>query len=463
MSVRKKILIAVLVAVVLGGAIFGIVKLVTMGSSAASGDSAVYVRPVSEISGKGLFGQINRYAGTVESPESWSYSLRAGGKVDEVYVRVGDTVMRGQKLLSYDTTEEKSNMEEAEIELERMEGEIEKIEKNIGILEKAIGKAKGDDKPPLQIELENEKLELKKAKMQVTSKKKEIENLKSFTGSPVVTSKMDGVITSINNGSNSGYGDEDSGNGAFLTVVKVGDYRIKASANEMNVGELAEGAPILVSSRVDDKAWYGVIDSIERDHPESNLDRGTESASYPFFISLEDCDGLMLGQHVYVELDLGQRDGGERTGIWISDKYIMDIETASPYVFVDNGQGLLERRTVALGERDAMLSLSQISAGLALTDRIALPNLYVKEGMPTTTDASALQNQGGVTPTASPTQSETVGFGGEGIEGEGFAGAGSRAESEAMGFGDPAVSGGFGYGSYEDDNGALAMAGGDEI
>ena len=76
MSVRKKVLIAAIAAAVLGGAIFGIVKLIQMGNAEKSNDQAVYVQAVSEISGKGLWGQINRYAGTVESPESWSYTLR---------------------------------------------------------------------------------------------------------------------------------------------------------------------------------------------------------------------------------------------------------------------------------------------------------------------------------------------------------------------------------------------------
>ena len=50
MGVRKKVLIAVIAAAVLGGAIFGIVKLIQMGNAEKSNDQAVYVQAVSESS-----------------------------------------------------------------------------------------------------------------------------------------------------------------------------------------------------------------------------------------------------------------------------------------------------------------------------------------------------------------------------------------------------------------------------
>ncbi len=493
MSVKKKVLIAVLAVAVLVGAGFGIFKLITMGNDGKSKESAVYVQRVSEITGKGLWGQVNRYAGTVESPESWSYSLRSGGKVKEVFVKVGDSVERGQKLLVYDTTEEESAMAEAKIELERMEAEIEKSKKNIETLEDAVKKAKEADKAPLQIELENEKLELKKAQMQIDSKKKEIENLNAYTESPEVKSKMAGVVTALNNNTSDYYYDE-NGNDAFLTIVKVGDFRIKASVNEMNINDVAENVPVIVTSRVDGTAWYGIIDSIERDHPSSYEERGQDSSTYPFYVTLDDCEGLMLGQHVYVEVDRGQNDTTERTGLWISDSYIVDADTDTPYVFVDNGSGVLERRAVTLGERDEALLQSQITAGISGNDLIALPMSYVREGMPTSTDISAMQNHfdepgdtsapSGTNPGVDPENFEGEGFGGEGYQGyegqesygdlAGMQGYGNYEGFAGMdGFGD--LSGQNAYGNtedygYTDDNAgangddlAVQLAGGDEL
>ena len=469
MSVRKKVLIAVIAAAVLGGAIFGIVKLIQMGNAEKSNDQAVYVQAVSEISGKGLWGQINRYAGTVESPESWSYTLREGGKVKDIYVRVGDVVQRGQKLFSYDTTEEQSAVEEAKIELERMEAELEKSKKNIDTLEKAIARASQTDKPPLQIEMENEKLEIKKAEMQITSKRKEIENLETYAGSPEVSSKLDGVVTSINNG-NPDY-EVDARNNAFITVVKVGDFRIKAEVNEMNINDLMESAPVIVTSRVDKSiSWRGTIELIDRERPDMNEDGSMGgSTSYPFYVTLEDCDGLMLGQHVYVEVDRGQNDPVEREGIWISNSYIVDIDTDTPYVYADNGSGKLMKKALTLGERDDTLLQSQVVAGLTLTDRIALPIGSVKEGLPTTGDITALLSQYGDS-SGSPADPGTAsgGFGyGDYMDGSGAAdNGGPEGGNTDNGYvesdgGEGNM--GFGYGDPEGEDIAVALAGGDEI
>ena len=44
----------------------------------------------------------------------------------------------------------------------------------------------------------------------------------------------------------------------------------------------------------------------------------------------------MLGQHVYVELNLGQNE--KKAGIWLEEYYICDADS-NPYVWADNGRG----------------------------------------------------------------------------------------------------------------------------
>ena len=49
----------------------------------------------------------------------------------------------------------------------------------------------------------------------------------------------------------------------------------------------------------------------------STSDDQTSSTSYPFYVELDSSDGLMLGQHVYIERDIGQdeqKDGDQ--GDW---------------------------------------------------------------------------------------------------------------------------------------------------
>ena len=40
----------------------------------------------------------------------------------------------------------------------------------------------------------------------------------------------------------------------------------------------------------------------------SSGDDTTSSSSYPFYVTLDSSDGLMLGQHVYIEIDTRHAD-----------------------------------------------------------------------------------------------------------------------------------------------------------
>ena len=87
----------------------------------------------------------------------------------------------------------------------------------------------------------------------------------------------------------------------------------------------------------------------------------TQSSNYPFYVQLDGTNGLMLGQHVYVEPDIGQQE--VKTGIWLSDYFINDVDS-NPYVWADDGNGKLEKRSVTLGTHDENMMEYQITDGL---------------------------------------------------------------------------------------------------
>ena len=107
------------------------------------------------------------------------------------------------------------------------------------------------------------------------------------------------------------------------------------------MGSIMEGQPVLVHSRVDeDVVWNGTIGSGgygESGNDNSNGyymstgDSTTQSNSYPFYVNLDSSEGLMLGQHVYIEADYGQDE--ERAGIWLDDYFIADMDGDQPYVW----------------------------------------------------------------------------------------------------------------------------------
>ena len=98
-------------------------------------------------------------------------------------------------------------------------------------------------------------------------------------------------------------------------------------------------------------------------------------------MELEDTQGLILGQHVYLEVEAEE---GETAGPSISSTFICFDEDGGTYVWAER-RGKLTRQDVTLGEYNPMLDTYEIVDGLTEEDYIAFPDgeLCV-EGAPTT-------------------------------------------------------------------------------
>lgn len=115
------------------------------------------------------------------------------------------------------------------------------------------------------------------------------------------------------------------------------------------------------------------------------------STSYYFYVTLESSDGLLLGQHVYIEMNAGQEE--QKEGVWLDASFIADLDS-KPYVWADNGKEKLEKRSVILGEFDEELNQYEIKDGLGKKDAVAFPQENLKEGAPTTDSPTAMMNEG---------------------------------------------------------------------
>ena len=103
MNKKKLIIGGTAAGVILVAAIFGFVFL--KGHSSGSSDSGdlVYVDSVTSIMGLGSgTGQLNRFAGVVEPQKTVTIKQSSDKKVKECYVKEGDEVKKGQKLISFD-------------------------------------------------------------------------------------------------------------------------------------------------------------------------------------------------------------------------------------------------------------------------------------------------------------------------------------------------------------------------
>ena len=408
---KKRILI-LLGILIIGGAAAGVSwKMGLFGQQETSGDS-VYVTKLSDLTEQ-TSGVSNRYAGVVEPQETVSVDLESGRTVKEVQVKTGDQVKKGQLLFEYDLSSIQENLEEAQLDLDRLKNEASSLNEQIATLEKEKKKASQDSQLSYTIEIETNKMNLKKNEYSQKSKQAEIDKLQSATGNTEVRSSIDGVIqkidtsklttddsSSVDDSSEDTDYSTDSSNGssnAFITILSTGAYRIKGTVNELNVNSIIEGEPVIIRSRVDSsQTWKGTMGTIDRDSATSSSnnnayfgmsdssDSQTSTSTYPFYVNLDSSEGLMLGQHVYIERDEGQEE--QKSGIWISEVYIVDADTDSPYVWATDKNDKLEKRSVILGQYDEDLGEYEIADGLSEEDSIAFPSDILEEGMSTTTN-----------------------------------------------------------------------------
>lgn len=412
----KKRFLAVGMILVAAGAAGGFGWYYFHGGMASSSDEAVvYVSSVSSITGSEL-GITNRYAGVVEPQETVEVSIESGRTVKSVNVKTGQEVSKGQLLFEYDLSSIQDDLKQAQLDLDRLKNEALSLADQIAALEKEKKQASKDNQLSYTIEIETSKMNLKKNEYDQESKEAEIQKLQNATGNTEVRSEIDGVIQKIDTSKMSteegDYLDEgsmdassysDSGSNAFITILSTGAYRVKGQVNELEAQTLIEGEPIIVRSRADEsQTWRGSMGTVDRENAVSDnsnsmyygmMDTGssqTTSSTYPFYVELDSSEGLMLGQHVYIERDNGQED--QKDGLWLSEFYIVDADTPDPYVWAVDDKEKLEKRSVILGNYDEDLCEYEIVDGITLKDYLAYPSDSLEEGMSTTTSESALMN-----------------------------------------------------------------------
>lgn len=368
----------------------------------------VYVDSVGELAGmNGFAGVQNRFAGMVEPQATLKVNPEQGRTVKTTLVEEGQSVQEGDPLFVYDTEEIQFTLEQAQLEIEQLDNSISTYYSEIAALEEEKKSASEDNQLQYTIEIQNRLASIKQAEYDKKVKQTEMDKQKNQMENDTVYSTMTGVVQSIDETVLDGdttdmYGQEKT----YITLMASGEYRIKAKINEQNVHQITPGSAVLVRSRVfEDQTWTGVISEIDTSQTEdnvngmyygmSNTDASQTSSSYAFYIVLDSYDGLILGQHVYVEL-LSESAGGDLLAI--PSAYLMQ-EGDQWYVWADR-DGKLEKRAVTLGTYYEVEDTYEILSGLTPEDYIASPREGLSEGQTTTRNMmqTSPEDQGGMMP-----------------------------------------------------------------
>jgi HlyD family secretion protein len=370
------------------------------GCGAAEGEASV--QSVSMICGLGSVGLADRFAGIVSPLGETTIKKNDAMTIDTIKVKVGDSVKKGDVLLTYDLSQIRTDLEMAQLELEQLNATLEDQQAELERIQKLMDSTYDDaTKRQYALDLREQNVKVLETKANIATKKKDIEKLKANTADSTVKSPVDGEVQSLNPDG----GTDNSGNALpFMTIVETGGFRIKGYVNENNASVLTEGTAVVIRSRVSDQTWKGSISSIDWNNAQqSRSDYGDSdtamSSKYPFYVTLDgDGEGLLMGQHVYIEPDYGQEDTQDESLINLPSYFINDAE-GKPWVWAQNSKGKLEKRSVTLGEYNTETDTYPVTDGLTAEDYIAYPDDSLKAGMTCITydDATFDPSAGGST------------------------------------------------------------------
>ncbi len=331
MSKKKVGIIIGTVAVIAAAAAVAVWKF--GGNMGHDSKDRVYVEKVSSIMGSSA-GMQNRYSGLVQPQKTVDINADSERTIKEFLVKEGDTVEEGTPLFVYDTEDLEMDLQQAKLEIENTDLEISGYRSQIAELEKERNAASEDGKFEYTTQIQSVQTQIRQAEYEKSSKKLDIDKIQAKIDNSEVASTAEGVVKTLNDPKTSDANNMGGENNATISIMVTGTYRVKGTLDEQTINAVYPGSPVIIRSRVDEtQTWTGTVDNIDTgetagsDNDEmmsysSGGDDGSNSASkYPFYISLDNADGLILGQHVLIELDQGQTE--EKEGLWLYASYIV--------------------------------------------------------------------------------------------------------------------------------------------
>ena len=320
----------------------------------------------------------DKFAGVVVSENVTEIDRDSDKQIAELYVAAGDEVRVNEKLFEYDTDTLSLTVDKQELEMDKLTQQIKDLTTQKTDLEKQIKKEKDKQtKATLELTLRTVNADLTQANYDKKSLQAEINYNKDMLKNAVVRSPIKGTVRTINESSS-----------PYITIQQEGAFQVKGTLNELSLNAgIMEGVGVTILSRTDPTAfWTGTVTLVDYNAVSGDemdnmygtyIDPMATSTNYPFYITLDSTEGLLLGQHVYIQISAAAI-GDEL--LRIPENYILNITMdEEPFLTTGTVWGVdMETRTlielpVTLGEYDPTYGTYVILDGITPESFLADP------------------------------------------------------------------------------------------
>ncbi|MEE0264119.1 MAG: biotin/lipoyl-binding protein [Acutalibacteraceae bacterium] len=382
---KKKLIIIGVILAVLVIAFVAVMFFLPVLSGTEAGIDTVPVTKIADMTGSDSAFNGNRYSGVIEMGEVVTVKADSDKLVKTTYVKEGDTVKAGDKLFEYDVDQLNLQLAQAQLDLDQSKAEITLYNNQITALEREKSGASSNQLLNIESEILSVQIQQKQAQYNEKNAQDTINKLNKVVKDNVVKSEVNGRVTTVVTA------DDEYAGHTYITIGTSDEYKVLSYISEENIEAFYEGAKILVRSRLDEtETWTGVVDSLDVSSPSSNVaemsgmgdtNNDTADSKYPVRVKLDNVEGLMVGQHVTIELSAEAKEEAS-SNVELDEFYICDVQT-KPYVWCMGAEQKLEKRFVELGEHNADSMTYKVVSGLTAEDYIAFPEEHLAEGMAT--------------------------------------------------------------------------------
>jgi HlyD family secretion protein len=330
------------------------------------------------------FTKTKTVSGRVGQSHSETIYLNATkGSIQEIFVKVGETVTKGQKLFSYEGSTVAAELGQAEVNKKLAETSVTQMKEQITSLEQDIREAESTNTTDttnrtnttnttnttdavdsaniatkaiaiqsLQAELNKAKAELRTAVLKVEKNTLQAEKLKAEIETLTVISNTAGVISNLNQNVGQGFRAKENQQLAIMQIASNDPFQIEGKLTEAEKAKISSGQSITVTSKVvANKKWKGKIAEVS-DYPTykttAKKDKDIQQETIPYYsfkASIDSQKGLYPGYNTTLDVIVQSKQL-----LAVPETSIMGFGK-STYVYVQK-KGKIQKQKVETGHNE---------------------------------------------------------------------------------------------------------------
>lgn len=278
------------------------------------------------------------YLGIVRAKDTKNYSFLSGGRLEEVYVKVGDQVMVGTPLAKLDTSSLEISINTARTNVNSLKSSVDTAKSALDATASLHAHGYISDK---EWEAQNNQFVTLSGNydMAVDSLKQAEKSLKEST----LYADEDGVVMEVPYKAG-----EVIGSGYPAVILKSNQKVVTIGVSAEDIGEVDINSTVLIDTSI-----KGTVDSIDQ-YPDEN------TRTYPVDVIFES-DQYMIGDMVDVQITTGKA-----LGCFVPIQSLFNIDGLD-FVYMVNGDGVVSRRQITREElREDMVRVEGVEPGMSI-------------------------------------------------------------------------------------------------